>query len=138
MARKLRSNRLENRTNRLKLPVQGKPHDFTAIERGLAVGYRRNRTDGTWVARRSNDWTKAIGLADDYQEADGERVLTWFQAIDKARKLVHGDAKADKPPTVDDGLTDYEADLVATGGNPQNATSPRYHLPAALLAKPTR
>ena len=50
MARSIRSNALENRTGRLKLPVAKKPV-FVRIGAGLSLGYRRNQTVGTWVLK---------------------------------------------------------------------------------------
>jgi hypothetical protein len=47
MERQIRSN-LENRTNRLKMPVARKP-EYVRIGAGLSLGYRRNATDGTWI-----------------------------------------------------------------------------------------
>jgi hypothetical protein len=46
MARNTRSSRLENRSNRLKLPVAKKPV-YVKIDRGIALGYRRNSGAGT-------------------------------------------------------------------------------------------
>ena len=92
MARNTRSARLENRTNRLKLPVAKKPV-FVKIDRGVALGYRRNRGPGTWVmrvTRDGEDWTKAIGPADDYEEAAAGRTLTYWAAQARARELALG------------------------------------------------
>ncbi len=50
MARKVRNGMLENRTQRLKLPIAKKPI-FVRIGPGLSLGYRRNQTAGTWVLR---------------------------------------------------------------------------------------
>jgi hypothetical protein len=73
MARKVRASGFETRTARLKRPVAKKP-EFVRIAPGISLGYRRNATAGTWVARvadgRGGNWTKAIGSADDYDEAD--------------------------------------------------------------------
>ena len=41
MARNARSTKLETRTGRLRLPVAKKPV-FVKIDRGIALGYRRN------------------------------------------------------------------------------------------------
>ena len=68
--------RLETRTTRLKLVVRWKPYDFTTISPGIALGYRRNQAAGTWLVRvangKSGNWTKRVGLADDFENADGE------------------------------------------------------------------
>jgi hypothetical protein len=75
MARNIRSSRLETRSSRLKLPVAKKPL-YLKIDRGIALGYRRNSGAGTWVmrvTRDSGDWTKKLGTADDYEDATAGR-----------------------------------------------------------------
>ena len=73
MPRSIRSSDLETRSARLKLPVAKEPL-FVRIGRGIGLGYRRNQTAGTWVARiadgKGGSWTKAIAIADDFDEAD--------------------------------------------------------------------
>jgi len=90
MARSTRSAQLETRSARLKLPISKKPV-FVRIGPSLGLGYRRNQTAGTWVTRvadgRGGNWTKAIGSADDFDEADGNAVLSFWQAQEKARAL---------------------------------------------------
>ena len=94
MARRVRASTLENRTARLKLEPRRKPYHFTTIAPGLAVGYRRNKRPGKWVLRAADGhgsyWTDAIALADDHEPPDGSRVLTFWEAQDKARVLVRG------------------------------------------------
>jgi integrase len=141
MARRPRASRLETRTNRLKLPVREKPYDFTTIAPGIAVGYRRNQTAGTRVVRvadgKGGNWTKRVGLADDFEDADGEHVLTFWQAKDKARKLARrGTDDAGRPVTVKEAVDAYERDLIARGGSVANAGRIRRHLTATLAAKP--
>jgi integrase len=142
MARSARSTKLETRASRLKLPVAKKPI-FVKIGPRVGLGYRRNQTAGTWVARiadgKGGNWTKAIGTADDYDEADGSTVLDFWQAQDKARALGRterdGDAHSRKPATVGQALDGYEADLQTRGGDIGNVTRVRPHLPASLLDK---
>src|SRR5262245_11455908 len=141
MARRPRAARLETRTARLKLPVRRKPHDFTTISPGIALGYRRCASAGRWVVKvadgHGGHWTKALGLADDFEDADGEHVLTWWQAQDKARALARGkDTKSGRPGTVGEALADYERDLVARGAGPANARRVRSLLSPTLLVKP--
>ena len=140
MARRPRASRLENRTSRLKLPVRWKPYDFTAIAPGIALGYRRNKDAGAWVVRvadgKGGNWTKRVGLADDFEDADGAHVLTWWQAIDKARQLARGTDDAGRPQTVAEAVAAYERDLRARGGSVANAGRIRKHLTPALAAKP--
>jgi hypothetical protein len=141
MARHPRASRLENRTSRLKLAVRLKPHDFTPVSPGVSVGYRRNRSGGAWVVRvadgKGGNWTKRFGLADDHEDADGGRVLSWWEAIDKARQIARGDnAEASRPATVVDAVAAYARDLAARGAGPENATRITKNLTPSLAAKP--
>jgi len=115
MARSQRSSKLETRTARLKLP-QGARH-FVTIGEGLALAYRRTEGGyGTWQARHwdgSKYHYRNLGSADDYQDANGSDLLTFYQAQDAARKLAD-DAKANegiirKPLTVAEAATSYLA-----------------------------
>ena len=109
MTSKVRARRLETRAARLRLAVRRKPHAFAPVAPGVALGYRRNsKGAGTWVVRvadgRGSSWTKAIGYADDIGDANGKDILTWWQAILAAVKLVRGsDDAAGKPATVSRG-----------------------------------
>src|SRR5215472_18115456 len=142
MARKVRHSALESRSARLKLQVRRRPYSGAALARGISLMYRRNNTNGTWVLKASDGhgayWTKAFALADDFEDADGKNVLTFYQAQDQAKKLARGeDGSADTAPiTVDAALKDYRRDLEARNANPYNAESPRVHLTPVLLAKP--
>src|SRR5205823_2768439 len=131
---------LESRTSRLKLAVRQKPYDFTTISPRIALGYRRNHAAGTWVVRcadgRGGNWTKRVALADDHEDADGEHVVTWWQAIDRARKLARGTADTGRPATVAEAVDDYERDLIARHGSVANAGRIRKHLTPTLAAKP--
>src|SRR6516162_5018636 len=139
MARRPRSSRLETRTARLKLPVRKKPHDFTTIAPGIALAYRRNQGAGTWVVRvadgHGGNWTKGFAIADDHEDADGNHVLDFWQAQDKARALARGSSDDGRPCTVTEALDAYAADLRARGGQVSNAFRVRRHLPPTLAAK---
>ena len=80
MARRPRASRLETRTARLKLAVRWKPYDFTTISPGIASAIAATSGAGVWVVRvadgKGGNWTKRVGLADDFEDADGEHVLT--------------------------------------------------------------
>jgi integrase len=145
MARSVRSNTLENRSNRLKLPVARKPA-FVKIGAGVSLGYRRNETAGTWVMRvadgKGGNWTKAIGHADDFAEAsevvsDGDDILTYWQAQARAQKLAKaGHNDGHKLLTVGEAIDRYEADLRLRSGETRNARTARKRLPAAMANKP--
>ena len=142
MARKHRNSSLESRTARLKLAVRRKPYSGPSLARGVALLYRRNKTNGTWVLKASNGhgkyWTKAIADADDHDESNGKTILTFFEAQDQAKKLARGDdgSTGTAPITVDSALKDYRRDLIARNANPYNACWPRLHLTSVLLSKP--
>jgi integrase len=88
MARKVRNNALEARTNRLRLPIAKKPV-FVRVGPGISLGYRRNQTAGTWVLRIADGQggarTAKIGLADDFDEANGGDYLDYWQAQERAK-----------------------------------------------------
>jgi hypothetical protein len=137
-----RKSSLETPTARLRLPIQKKPH-WQRLGPGLSLGYRRNRSAGAWSIRaadgKGGEWLKKFGTADDYEPADGRRILNYVQAVDAARKLIRaGDATVDegKPVTLADALAGFEADLRARQANFRNARAPLKHLTAALLSKP--
>jgi hypothetical protein len=116
MARNIRLSRLETRTSRLKLPIAKKPI-YVKIDRGIALGYRRNRGPGTWVmrvTRDGEDWTDKIGIADDFEDAATERTLTFWTAQARARELALGGRE--------------------TGIDP---SKPPRSLPRSMLTKPT-
>lgn len=85
MARTALDARLETRTARLALKPSGKPY-WRAIDQGLHIGYRRNKTaGGKWVMRQHIGGAKVyevatIGTADDVIDPDGVAVLSYSQA----------------------------------------------------------
>src|SRR4051794_19461398 len=140
MPRRIRASNLETRTSRLKEPIAKKPI-FVRVNPGVGLGYRRNRTAGTWVARvadgKGGNWTEAIGLADDYDEANGSTILDYWQAQDKAKARAaakQGNATM-KPATLREALDNYEADLKTRAGDIGNVARVRGHLPDRLLDK---
>ena len=102
------------------------------------MGYRAG--PGSWNVRaadgKGGNWIKSFALADDHEDADGNSVLTYWAAIDKARALARGQDRHGRPGTVAEALADYELDLVARGAHVANAKRVLGHLPPALLAKP--
>src|SRR5215472_3626710 len=100
MARSIRSATLE--TARLRLPVAIKP-TFVRVAKGLGLGYRRNKSGGVWVMRvadgKRSSWVRTIGAADDFADADGNNVLTFWQAQDKVRSLACADRGGTAEPS---------------------------------------
>ena len=142
MARKVSFTALESRSARLRLKIRRRPYSGPSLARGIALMYRRNKTNGTWVLKASDGhgayWTKAFALADDFEDADAKSVLTFYQAQDQAKKLARGDdgGTGTAPITLDGTLTAYRRDLEARDANPYNAEWPRLHLTSVLLSKP--
>ena len=147
MARNLRSPRLETRTERLRLAVTPRPI-FLKIGNGLSLGYRRNQTAGTWVVRKSDgkggNWTRAIGVADDFEEANataddfnegaGRTVLTFWEAQARARKVAAGPGGGART-TFSEAVDRYADRLRERGRDAGNATRLRKHLPPHLAKK---
>jgi integrase len=143
MPQHARAYRLETRTARLKLPTAKKPY-WVPIGMGAGLGYRRNQTAGTWVARiadgKGGYQTKGIGAADDFAEADGRNVMDFWQAQDTARALA---GRREQRPEEDDGklctvaqaLDRYAADLEVRGGDTGNVSRIREHLSDALASR---
>jgi len=140
LASRKSAKQLATYTAREGLATQGKPHYLHYVTDGVYLGYRRNATTaGTWVVRVNDgmqpEWTKTIGLADDAEPADGERVLSFTQADAKARQIVNGDGAVASSMTLDQALVRYEKALAKEGTPTYNARHCRCHLTPALLAQ---
>src|ERR1700709_928087 len=89
MARTARNSALETRTARTRLRIRRTPY-FTKIAKGLRLGYYRGSIAGSWVARCYRGAgvyaTAKIGMADDTLDADGIKVLDYWQAQEHARR----------------------------------------------------
>jgi integrase len=117
-----------------------KPYWRTIIPRVLHLGYRRRRsgTAGWWVERRyvrrdgpgSPYRVETIGLADDDQDANGDTVLSYAQAQQRAieRREAHDGPK--RPLTVRSAV---EAYLEFLESNRKTADDARYRANALIL-----
>jgi hypothetical protein len=126
----------------LKLELRKKPYTVR-VAPGVRLGCRRNEGTGTWSViaadGKGGNWVKKFGLADDREEANGEQVLTFWQAQERARKLARGGRNADdedegRPVTLREALDAYQADLIARGGDVHNVARVRGHLSNTLYA----
>ena len=139
MARNTRSSALESRSARLKLPKRGKPY-WVRIDRGLSLGYRRIETAGPWIVRKATgnggNWIKNFAHADDFEESNGDSVLTFFEAQAIARTIARDGEASGGLITVATAIERYARDLATRGGRAYNARLARIHLPPALLGKP--
>ena len=124
----------------LKQPIARKPV-FAKIGPGLSLGYRRKCS--AWAAPvvavadgKGGRWTKAIGAADDFEDANGGSILSVWQAQDRARDLARGSqGEQGELVSVTQAVDRDEADLKARGGDTDNTVRVRLHLPDALGRK---
>ena len=118
MARTTKDQRLDTPSIRLKLkPKKSDEPYWRTLSTGLAVGYRRGKKSGSWIARHY-DATMGrrfhkLGAADDMQDANGINVLSFAQAQDAARSWFTRLAQEDSGEviggsyTVADAMKDY-------------------------------
>ena len=114
MPRRTKSAKIDTRSARTQLAQRREPY-WARIARGCALGYRKGKSGGTWIARwQSPDGRKnyqAIGKADDAIEADSVGVLSFDQAQDRARdwfqQVGRGEAGIDNGLTVQECIEDY-------------------------------
>jgi hypothetical protein len=133
---------LQTPTSRARLAPRDKPYAIRLLP-GVWLAYRSAQSGtGSWITiaadGKGGRWQKAFGHADDKQPADGIAVFTYEQAANKARALARGDANAasDRPVSIAESITAYEADLLGRGRNAYNAQLVRFHLPQHLAAQP--
>ena len=94
MAGTVRHTKLESHTARARLKPGRQPYWQALVAGRVHLGWQRWKGDpaGRWLLRRYvGDRTyrvTAIGLADDNASADGERVLSFNQAVAAARAMV--------------------------------------------------
>ena len=132
---KISLDQLKTPKARSALAVRGQPYCVTLV-RGVRLAYRRNATGGSWSVIRGQGAGKCairqIALADDHMKADGSDVMTFFQAMEEARKLSRvsaTEATADAPITVEQAIDNYEEALKnRKGGDVRNARRVRFHL----------
>jgi integrase len=112
----VRHSRIDSRSARHRLAAQREPY-WRKFTRGCYLGYRRSRTEGTWIARCRDETGKqlfqALGQADDVLDANGTSALSFEQAQERARdwfaQIERNGSEGRKPGvyTVADCMTDY-------------------------------
>jgi integrase len=136
MARTVRDSRLENRSQRDKLPL-GKIQWRTITPKVLHVGFRRKRKGeaGQWIVRHylgnGHYMTETLGAADDFADADGQSVLSYSQAQKIALDMAPTARRAGTL-TVDQVMADYVSWLKV-----HKASGKRVEQRAALYIAPT-
>jgi integrase len=137
MARKVKDSTLDTGEARRKLKARGKPY-YRMIEPGLHLGYRKLKgRAGTWLVRqylgKQAYEVERIGTADDLSNADGEAILDFKQAQDKARARMvsraHAAAGKSGPLTVADAMDAYLEYLEANG---KSVVTARYRAKAFI------
>ncbi len=90
MAGAKKDSRLATRTARANLKAQHQPY-WLNIAEGVALGYRRGPQGGSWYCRVYEGAGKYgqdyIAGADDHVDTNGETILTFYQAQERARQL---------------------------------------------------
>src|SRR5678816_586734 len=88
MAGARKDSRLQTRTARAALKIRHQPY-WLNIAEGVALGYRRGRNGGAWYCRVYEGGHRYkqgdLGSADDHLASNGETVLTFYEAQQKAR-----------------------------------------------------
>ena len=140
MPRKVRDIKLDSRTARLKLKKRSSPY-FVKLGKNLQLGYRRNDTAGTWLARLYNgDGTykrQPLGVADDIADADGVALLDFWQAQEAAQgwareeRFIASGLGTSKPYAISDAVRDYFAVRERRGS--KGIESDRYQADAHIL-----
>src|SRR5262245_21112349 len=120
MARRLNDRQIDSKEARGRLKPRAKPY-WTRVERGkVHLGYRRLVKDGsgrspsgTWIVRHylggQTYQIEKIGIADDWSDADGHAVLSFDQAVEKARvrmavRAENAAGRSRRPWTVADAM----------------------------------
>jgi integrase len=138
MARTVRDSALETRTARARLPPREWPY-WRGLEPGLHVGYYKPLAGtGGWVRRRRDGVTKRyrqepLGTADDNSDPDGVEILSFAQAVRKAREEQATWAQAGY--TVAVAMDAYLAHLEADGRSSDALQDARYRDRAFIRPK---
>ncbi|WP_066593155.1 tyrosine-type recombinase/integrase [Sphingomonas pruni] len=91
MARVSADLRLQDRSARARLARRQNPY-WRMVCEGQHLGYYKGARGGTWVARyrppgtSGNGSKVSLGAADDVGDANGDTILSWRQALDKATR----------------------------------------------------
>jgi integrase len=135
MARRIKDEKLDTRSARQRLKQRREPY-WCSLSGGLALGYRKGRTGGHWIARHyaadSGRRYRALGPADDTRE---EGVLSFDEAQRRAREWL-GRAGSEEAPrgryTVGHACDDYLAFLQSEGRTAAAVRDAAYRIDAFI------
>jgi integrase len=132
MARTRKDARINTRSARISLQQRKEPY-WRSISKGLAVGYYKGTSGGAWIAKRFSKATgrqkSSLGVADDFEDADGIRVLSFDQAQAKAREWATLKVQEDTGEvhagsfTVAQAMEEYLTHLTKAKRKPQHRTA---------------
>lgn len=92
MGRAVKDTKLDNRDTRLKLKERKDREPYwRLIHQGLHLGYRKGANGGVWLVRMrdgSGYLKKVIARADDFQDSNGEDVLSFREAQTRAINFI--------------------------------------------------
>ena len=114
MARVSADLRLQDRSARARLRPRRNPY-WRMISPGEHLGYYKGPRGGTWIVRYrppglpGNGTKASLGSADDVADANGETVLNWRQALDRAIHWLELQAKGGATSALDPDITVAEA-----------------------------
>jgi len=110
--------RLHERSVRARLKARHHPY-WRIISEGRYLGYYVGPRGATWIARfrrpgSTGDYARiSLGATDDHSEANGDTVLSWAQAAQRAedwfKQQTNGGRKIDPNMTVRDAVNPYIA-----------------------------
>ena len=89
MPRTPRDSRIETVAARARLGVRSEPY-WRSIGQAIAIGYRKSTGASAWILRSRSGGKYAerrIATPDDQLRADGEVVMTYHQAVERARSM---------------------------------------------------
>ena len=103
MARSIRSSQLETRTSRLKLAdtLEAVRRARRARRAAWLQAQRRRAAPGACIAAdgKGGSWMKGFADADDHEDANGETIMDFWQAQERARVLARGEGGNDARTT---------------------------------------
>lgn len=110
MPRNVSDIRLQDRTVRLRLPVQDKKPYWRLISEGFHLGYYKGPRKASWVVRfrrtdKANAYlTATLAEPDDVLDANGDTILSWKQAFAKAIEWMEFQTKGE-PAALNPNIT---------------------------------